>query len=135
MTFSPPLSLFEHTFFGIADVAFLVTYIIAARIIRGTKWGVHLRWLIPCIIGSGLALAYRTIWNVHFFTGIHLPRAAYAFGLSLLYIANGADLWGAVVLCRVMKELVAGGLVERPGQPERLLVEQAVWPPPPKPPV
>ena len=88
----------------------------------------------PLVSGNLLALVYRAIWDIHSFTGLHPPQAAYALGLTCLYAANVFGLCGTAVLCRTFRAMVR----ERAGLPHAdpsPFPETGVWPPPPTPPV
>ena len=118
---------FEHIFFFVTDVIFLALEISAFHIIRRTKWQIHTRWLIYFVVESGLALLYRVIWNTHFFTGIHLPPAAYALARTFLYMANITGICGTVVLYRTLKRMVT----ETAQEEMDAVAAHGVWPPPP----
>ena len=93
-------TFFEHLFFFLVDVFFLALEIAAIRIVRQTKWQVHTKWLEYFIAQSVLMLLHRLIWYTHFFTGIHLPTAAYMLARAFSYIADITGIYGTYVLYR-----------------------------------
>ena len=134
MILSPWQLIVSHLVYLARDVGCLALEIAVFRAVQGTRWSVHRHWLSLWIQENLIALVYRAIWDIHSFTGLHPPQAAYALGLTCLYAANVFGLCGTAVLCRTFRAMVR----ERAGLPHAdpsPFPETGVWPPPPTPPV
>jgi len=127
--------LFDRLFYGVLDIVFLVLNIMAYRAVRGTRWQVHLGWIVPFIYQSALQLVYWTIWNTHSFLGLSLPDGLYHLARICLYISDVVGVYGMVILVRTLRQMVSEnwpGLAEIAAEQ---VSDETVWPPPPVRPV
>lgn len=73
-------SLFEHSFYVVSDLTFLMLNAYAATIVNRGPWRLHLNWLIPFVFQGLLTLVYRGILSLHYFLcrlqGMLLARTA-----------------------------------------------------------
>ena len=131
VNYTPLQSFFEHTFYAIADLLFLILNAYAASIVNRGKWRLHLSWLIPFVIQTILTFIYRVILTIHYFLGIHLPQSAYFFGLNCLYVSDVFGIYGNFILCRTLKRMVNNADVNISPVQTSSQPSETVWPPPP----
>lgn len=125
-------SFFDHAFFGVADVLYLVFGLLAVGVVARTRWKFHLKWLVPVVVSNVLSLLYRTGLNAHYFLGVHWRVTAYLWIYALLYTANVVGIYGAIVLWRTLQAVVKGELPERATVATETEPCSDVWPPPPR---
>ncbi len=133
MHLTPLQSLFEHSFYAVSDLAFLVLNAYAATIIYRAKWRVHFNWIIAFVVECLFVIIYRAIISAHYFFGVPISAALYSFGDNCLYTANILGIAGNFILCRTFKQLVETGRPESDPlsgsvRPE---ADETIWPPPP----
>ena len=125
-----PNSVFRF-YYPAIDVAILALLCVAAGIVRGTRWRVHLRWVVPYILMDFLASADRVVYSAHAWWGVSVPQSILSVAGDCDYAADAAALYGTFMLCLTFRQVVRGTLQEElPGKSPRP-IDKGAWPPPP----
>ena len=118
---------FNYVFHSIVDLLFiLLAFLIIGAVSRPGRQH-HLRWASPLAAGSVLAGCYRLTADLRHYFHVVSP-AVYVASDVLLYLADGASLYGTWMLWRTLRDPA------RPASPDPLAVSPAhpgVWPPAP----
>ena len=131
MHLTPLQSWFEHLYYAALDIAFLVLIIIAANIVKGTRWKIHLDWIVPYIFMDALSLVYRAIISAHYFLAIPISRGVFSLALTCLYTGDAIGIYGSFILCRTLRQLVTGVAQEQLPEQAPPPADEEAWPPPP----
>ena len=119
---------FNYVFHSVEDLLFLLLAVLIIGAVSRPGWQHHLRWARPLAAGSILTCCYRLILDLRHYFHVISP-AVYVAADVLLYLADGASLYGTWLLWRTLLDLARNPvspdpLAQHPPQP-------GVWPPAP----
>ncbi len=119
---------FNYVFHSVVDLLFIVLAFLIIGAVSRPGWQHHLRWASPLAAASVLTGCYRLTADLRHYLHVVSP-AVYVASDLLLYLADGASLYGTWMLWRTLSALSRHSvspdpLVQHPPQP-------GVWPPPP----
>ena len=119
---------FSYVFHSIVDLLFILLAVLIIGAVSRPGWQHHLRWARPLAAGAWLTGCYRGLIDVRHYFHVVGP-ASYVASDVLLYLADGASLYGTWMLWRTLLDLARNPispdpLAQHPPQP-------GVWPPAP----
>lgn len=118
---------FNYVFHSVVDVLFIVLAFLIIGAASRPGWRQHLRWASPLAAGSVLTGCYRLVVDLRHYFHVVNP-AMYAASDFLLYLADGASLYGTWMLWLTLRDLA-----QPPATPDPLTQSPKtdVWPPAP----
>ncbi|MDQ2800497.1 MAG: hypothetical protein M3Y13_12760 [Armatimonadota bacterium] len=122
------LNLFEHVFYGITDLIYLVFACLVVGLASRPGLRHHLRWANATAASCFLGLLARSAVNLHYFFGIWSREGAYITSFLFYAAAAISGIYSTVVFWRTFRDLA-----DRADHPDPLAPEPqpGVWPPPP----
>jgi len=122
---------FESVFHLLIDLGFLGVALVALRVVLARGQRQHLAWVVPIVISSAVALAYRIQLDIHFWSGQRWGMAFYSvyigWGIALRLVGC-ISIVGQFAFLELLRSQARVAAAE---QAHASLTGDDVWPPPP----